>query len=475
MATLFGLTLVTLAVGVSIWRFLPRASDPTDMAITHTVERGLFVYDVVERGEVESSSNVEVRCEVKAQKTSGMTILEVIDEGTLVEEGDVLVQLDSSGLEQDLVQQQIACNAAEAAMITSRNTFEAAQIAKREYMEGTFHQEEQTIQSEIFIAEENLRRAQEYLVYSTRLAARGYVSPQQLEGDRFAVEKAKTELDTGQTKLRVLQEYTQPKMLKELDSNIRSAEAAWKADENSYKLELTRMQELELQIEKCTLRAPQAGQAIHANRSSRRGDSEFIVEPGSTVREGQTIIRLPDNSKMQVKAKVNESRITDLSEELPVTIRIDAFGDKTFEGVVTTVNEYPEPTSWFSSQVKEYATFVKILDVDPNLKPGLTAQVTIHVANIPDALRVPLQAVYEHGRQTYCFARSGDGWEAKKVSVARDNDKFALIDDGIAEGDVVALNPARLLDYVELPALTDTPRGGRPPQGRPGRRPPSAA
>ena len=171
------LVLIAGGVGFGVYQFMPDRSAKGPTIITHTVQRGTFAYDVVERGEIESSDNIEVRCEVKAQKSSGMTILEVVDEGKMVEAGEVLVRLDASSLEQDKLQQQIKCNSQEAAMITSRNDFEAAEISKKEYVEGTFEQEEQTIQSEIFISEENLRRAQEYLNYSERLSARSYVTP----------------------------------------------------------------------------------------------------------------------------------------------------------------------------------------------------------------------------------------------------------------------------------------------------------
>ena len=40
-----------------------------------------------------------------------------------------------------------------------------------------------------FVAKENLRRAEEYLVYSKKLSAKGYVSEAQLEADQFSVEK----------------------------------------------------------------------------------------------------------------------------------------------------------------------------------------------------------------------------------------------------------------------------------------------
>ncbi len=452
------IVLIASGIGYGAWKLIPSGAAEGPEVITCAVELGTFEYDVVERGEVESSSNVEVRCEVRAQKSSSITILDVVDEGTNVQPGDVLVRLDSSGLEQDLIQQQINCNSAEAQMITAKNNFEAAQIAMKEYVEGTFFQEEQEIQGEIFIAEENLRRAKEYLAYSERLSARGYVTPQQLEGDRFAVEKARTELKAAKTKLRVLQEYTKPKTLKQLESDIKSAEAAWKADESSQKLELAKLKDIEVQIEKCVLRAPQAGQVIHANETGRRGDSEFIVEPGASVREGQAIIRLPESGKMQVKAKVNESRITDLQEGLLATIRIDAFGDKTFQGKVIRVNEYPEPNSWYSSQVKEYGCFIQILDVDDTLKPGLTAEATIHVTHVKNATKVPVQAVHEHGRKTYCMLHLGETkWEARELKIAANNENFVLVESGVQAGDIVAMNPRAVLEFVDLPAIVDEP------------------
>ncbi|MEM8680289.1 MAG: HlyD family efflux transporter periplasmic adaptor subunit [Planctomycetota bacterium] len=460
--------LVLLVVGggavAAIARFMPLAAGPTTNVITHTVQRGDFEHNVVERGEVESSANVEVRCEVKARGSGGIAILDVIDEGTEVQAGDVLVQLDSATLEQELVQQQITCNTTEAQMVEARNTYEAAQIAKKEYIEGTFEQESQQIQSEIFIAEETLRKAAEYVGYSERLAARGYVTSQQLEGDSFAVEKAQTELDTAKTKLRVLQEYTKPKMLKQLDSDIKSAEARWKSEQSSYELETSKLKEIEEQITKCTLVAPQAGQVVYANTQGGRRESEFLVEAGALVRESQVLIRLPDPSKMQVKAKINESRVTAVREGMKATIRLDAFGDSSVPGEVVRVNEYPEPTSWYSSQVKEYATFVRIDETISGIRPGLTAEVTIHANARQDALLVPVQAVFEHGRRTFVALQQGETWEAREIGAPLSSQKFVVAEQGLAEGDVVAMNPRKLIDQLDLPEIEETPP---PPPAKP--------
>lgn len=450
MATVIFVILLA-AVGYRRWRPSSNAADAR--ILTTLVTKGRFQHDVVERGEVKSSNNVEVRCGVKSRNTAGTAIIEVVPEGTLVAEGDIIAKLDATALEQELVQQRITCNTKEAAMIDARNTFEAAEIAKKEYVEGTFFQEEQTIKGEILIAEENLRRAEEYIKYSERLAARGYVTSQQMEGDRFAVEKAQTELDTAQTKLRVLREYTRPKMMKQLDSDIKSAEALWKSEQSSFDLESSKLADMEQQIQFCTIRAPQAGIVIHANERSMRGDSEFVVEPGTLVRENQVIFRFPDSANMHVLAKINEARVTLVREGMTANVRLDAFGDEIFKGKVTKVSEYPEPSGWFSSQVKEYATEVQILDPPAKIRTGLTAEVTIHVEAVDDAKLVPMQAVIERNRRFYSILREDDTWRAEPLRILASNEKFVMFEGQLEPGQTVALNPRDLLERVKFPDL----------------------
>ena len=83
------------------------------------------------------------------------------------------------------------------------------------------------------------------------------------------------------------------------------------------------------------LYAPAAGVVVHANKfSSRGGNAEFVVEPGATVRERQTIIRLPDPSQMQVECKINESRITLIREGMAAKISVDAIPGMKLKGRV---------------------------------------------------------------------------------------------------------------------------------------------
>ncbi|HTN76339.1 MAG TPA: efflux RND transporter periplasmic adaptor subunit [Pirellulaceae bacterium] len=436
------------ALGLGVWWYWSRNTQRVTIdPLTTQVINAPFDHTVVEQGEVESSMNVEIRCAVKSRNAGGTDILWVIPEGTIVEAGQELVKLDSSALEQERDQQKITCNTTLATKVQSQNTYEAAAIARTEYLEGTFKQEKQLIQSEIFVAEENLRRADQYAKFSERLALKGYVTTPQLEGDRFAVSKAKSDLELAKTKLFVAENYTREKMLRTLESDIVSAKAKWDADEESYKLELKKLADMEQQVAGCVIKSPQAGQVVYANvPNSRGGTAEFIVEAGSKVREGQAILRMPDTRKMQVKAKINESRVTFVRPGQPVTIKIDALDGAVLNGTVKRVSSFAEPTSFFGSNTKQYGTEITILDPPSNIRTGLTAEVNIQIEYANQALQVPVQAVLENAGKTYCLINDGNRWVPQEITIGSTNDKFIRVESGLSAQQIVAANPRQHLE-----------------------------
>ena len=107
-----------------------------------------------------------------------------------LEEGDVVVKLDSSALELERDTQKIACNTSHALKEQAKNNFDAAVEAKREYLEGTYEQERKLILNELFLAEEKLRRAKLSYDSGVDLVTKSLVTELQLEGDLVALEKA---------------------------------------------------------------------------------------------------------------------------------------------------------------------------------------------------------------------------------------------------------------------------------------------
>jgi multidrug efflux pump subunit AcrA (membrane-fusion protein) len=430
------------------------SSDSSDEEniLLHTVNRGDFELTLTERGEVEAFDVTEIRSLVKSNNTSGNAILRIVPEGTKVKKGDFLVELDSSSLVTLRTSQQILVNDAQAAEVEAHNNYDVAVITKREYLEGTYLQDRQAIESELFVAEENLNRAKEYFAYSQKLASKGYVNENQLEADRFAVSKANKDLDAAKTKLKVLDEFTKQKQASTLDSAILIAKAKWEAAQNSDKLEVDKLKDIDDQIAKCTMTAPQDGIVKYAHVSDGRGDQQFIVDEGTMVRERQVIIKLPNADSMRVNITVNESLVQYLAPGMAADIRPVGY-DRVLHGTVEKVNQYAEPTGWRQANVKEYKAFVHIDDASADLRSGMTASVTVHCANVPNAMQVPVQAMYAHGPKFFCFVYDHGRWNAREVKAGPTNDKTFVIESGLNEGDQVAMNPRAYLANVSLPNL----------------------
>ncbi|WP_197528504.1 efflux RND transporter periplasmic adaptor subunit [Aeoliella mucimassa] len=444
---------IAAVVGGIYWYRSSGDNGSADHLVLHDVERSDFVLSITERGELEAAGVTEIRSEVKTQNQPGLAILRVVPEGTHVKAGDFLLELDSSALEAEQTTQQNAVNLAEATVVETRNLYETALIAKQEYIEGTYIQERQVIESEVFVAEENLNRAREYYQFSKKLAAKGHINELQLEADKFAVDKSVKELDAAKTKLTVLDNYTKPKMVKQLDSDIVITEAKWGSAKKSYELELAKLQEVEDLIAKCTIYAPKDGVVIYNNDVDRHGNEDWIVEEGAEVRERQVVFRLPDSSAMRVELKINEALVQYVKQGMPATIVPIGLDGLELHGSVTTVNRYAEPGGWMRADVKEYKAFVSIDEEVPGLRSGMTASVTVKCDYIPDVLMVPVQAIHPHGSDYYCLVRSGNKWEARKVKCGPTNSEYFVVEDGLEAGEKVSMNPREYIAAVDLPDL----------------------
>ena len=431
---------------------LPESEPP----LLSEVIRGPYEYDVLEQGEVESTNNVEVRCDVKSRSGGGTstTILDVITEGSQVDAGEWLITLDASSLQEERSRQRIVVNTSEAMTIQAEAEFEISNIARTEYLEGTFVQEEKTILNEIYVAEDTLKKMLLELHSAERLLAKGLVTDLQLDAQRFTVAKAQNELDAANTKLKVLRDYTRKKMLTQLDSDIKATRVKWQNEQDSHTEEKSKLEEIEDQIVKCTIKAPQAGVVVYANVNSGRSN-EFIVEPGSPVRERQVIIRLPDPNHMQVKAKINEARINLVQPHQPVSIRIDALGDENLRGEVIKVNRYAEPGHWWRSTSKEYATTIRIIDPPAGILSGLTAEVRIHIEQSHEMLQLPMESVYEQNGRVFCLVQNGSKFETAEISVSSANNTTVAIqeptDERLTPGAKVVANARKNLDLFNLP------------------------
>jgi HlyD family secretion protein len=465
-ATVILLVIVCLVIALGVFAFVTVKTALSQNQVAsfkfRQVENGLFKHTVIESGVIESSQNIDIICNVRS-RAGGVQIIWVIDEGSQVVKGDKLVELDTTTLEDSLQQQKLTMNRANSTRISADAAVRRATIARQEYLEGTFKQNEQIIESNILIAKQNLSTALDKAAFSERLAAKGFVTQQQLQADRFAVKRANLDMALKESELLTLREITQRKMLVGFDADIETAKATKQTEEKNYLEEEKQQTEIQQQIENCMIYAPDDGQVVYANQQSSRGGAEFIVEAGATVRERQSIIKLPDPEQMQVKAKVNEGRIAFIRKGQRVDVVVGALEGQTLQGVVSKVNKYPEATSWFNSEVKEFATYIKILDPPDAIRTGLTAEVEMLVNTMANQMIVPVQTLHEDQEQAFCLVKRpydstnplhsqemggkhGDvgaeySVEIVEIEYAASNNKFLAITKGLEAGDMVVMNP----------------------------------
>ena len=128
----------------------------------------------------------------------------------------------------------------------------------------------------------------------------------------------------------------------------------------------------------CKIRSPVDGVVI-----------ERAVELGQTVASSfntPTIFQIAnDLTKMQIDAAVAEADIGGVIEGQAVDFTVDAYPTRTFHGVVTQVRNSPTTVN----NVVTYDVVVGVTNADYKLKPGMTANVSIIVAERDDALRLP--------------------------------------------------------------------------------------
>ena len=437
LAVVFGVVLVGGAGYAASLAFKTADTGPRPSALTHTVQRGEMLVTVTEDGNVESARNVEIKCQV----AGGSAILSIVKDGNEVKQGDKLVELDASALEDQINAQKITFEKARSAMVQAEKDFQVAEISVKEYLEGTYKKEIQDAEAQITIAMENLRTSQNVLQHSQRMFRKGYISSLELEGQQFSVQRSQLELDSARTAKDVLENFTKVKMMEDLESKVETAKAKMESEKAAFALEESRLKRLEDQKGYCVITAPQDGMVVYANEQSggmRGGQQGPQIEEGATVRERQTILRLPDLSQMQVKVAVHETKVEQLRIGMRARIRIL---DRELQGAVSSIANQPEPTSFFSASVKEYGTIVKIDGQPAGLRPGMTSEVEILVAHLKDVLTLPVAAVVEQRGKYFCWVTTAGKTERRSLVLGLNNDQFVEVKDGVAAGDQVLLNP----------------------------------
>jgi HlyD family secretion protein len=454
---LLGILALAVVIGGTTVYSVPAISKPLKNLIaggraepiTVPVHYGPLPITVIDKGNLESSANQDAYAQVEGQTT----IIFILPEGQRVKKGELVCELDSASLRDQLVNQQITTKSSAAAYENAKLTREVAEIAVKEYVEGIYVQDMQTVEGEIKLAESDLSRSEDRLDWARRMFDKGYVSLATKNSEELTLKKARFALEQAQSKKKVLTEYTKPKTIKELQSEVEKTRSDELAKKATMELENTKEKKLEKQIAACKITAPSEGLVVYANDPTRAFMSNAPqIEEGATVRERQKIFSLPDISKMQVNTKVHESQIEKITRGLKARIRVESAADQLLEGTVEAVNALPDTTNMFSSDIKVYTTKIRIDVPSAGLRPGMSAEVEILVDRKEHVLSVPVQAIIQFKGKDHVTKKVGDRYEQVEVELGANNEKYVEVTKGLSDGDLVVMDPVGLMTDGEKQA-----------------------
>ena len=429
------------ASGAAFW---PASSNRNHRFLTHTIHRGTLTVSVTEQGTLESSNNTEIKCKVRGFST----VTYVVPTGTVVEEGQELVRLDTKVIEEQHSLTKTNTYIAQATLAQTEANVEKAKIAIDAYEQGRFKSQLQALEKELAAHKRNLRTARKMYERSKSLFRQGYVTDLEVEGNGFTVTQAELELKVKETEIRVLREFTRKMQLETLRGNKTASESKLAADQAGLAMEIKRRDRAAQELEDCVIRAEKSGLVIYPSAASWKSTPD--ITEGATVRKDQVLLLMPDLSQMQVKLGIHESVVDRVRPGLQAIVTLPG---RTLKASVSEVASVTRPAGWWTGNVVKYDTIIE-LPSDAGLKPGMSAEVEVILAVHRDVLLVPVAAVVETADGVFCWVEGDEEPQKRRIELGDSNDIFIEVLAGLNEGEGVILNPASILEEAEDDALT---------------------
>jgi HlyD family secretion protein len=307
----------------------------------------------------------------------------------------------------------------------------------------------------------DLKVKEDTAAHSRRLAEKQFITRNELERDELEFQSQASKVNIAWNDLELLINYTLQRDKIEFRQNLENAElevarvaasndAERKnsqfdidAKQKEFEIASDRLATLRRQIDNSIIYSPGDGLVVYSKVSRGRGDSE-PVEEGTSVRQYQTIIILPDNSQLKCRIKVQEAMVEKVRRGMPAHISAEVRPNDVLTGRVTYVAPVADSASrWSGNDKKVYTTDVLLDGVnrDESLKAGMKAAATITVDTVPDVITVPIQAVRRDRAVNYIWKSTPKGPVAVAIKVGANNQEKVVILEGVEEGEKIFRTP----------------------------------
>jgi len=397
------LLLAAAGGGYAVWR---RGSTTVVEVPVAAVRRGEFVLSVRTRGEIRSVRSIILN----APQVPEPRIVRLAESGKPIKKGDVVVEFDTAAQEQYYLERATSVRTADSQIVQTQASHRIVNE-----MDGM----------NLMQAEYNLERA--------KLEASKAEILSEIEGakNRINVGISEGELNQVQTTIhsrKISQSADLERLGEQKGKSIRDADRA-----KGY-------------LSKMVIRAPIDG-IVNVLPNFRSGGTWGQMPPpfkeGDRAWTGAAIAEIPDLSEMRLELKMEEVDRGRLRIGQAVLVRVDAIPDKEF----TAVLEWISPIAtlvwkgWRESE-KVFPAYAPLRQLDPRLRPGMSASAEIVIEKQPGVLLIPARASFLHQGKPAVYVQRGQQFDIRPIEVGQRNDNEIIVVRGLREGERVALeNP----------------------------------
>lgn len=286
---------------------------------------------IVETGELQAVKSSVVVVPAIPGFWDYVQVINLEKEGTSVEKGDVIGEIDKSKVVQRLEQKKSEL---------------AIELSNQEKLKAEQETRLKQLLAELQIAESNLQSAivdtQRVVFESETRKKKQYLN---LKKNQISLRKTKVKIESA-------------KIIQEEEMRIQKIKIQQLKTDSTY---------AERALDMFTLRAPTDGMVEYC-RSWFTGKK---VNIGDNAYPTMPVISLPDLSKMKVLTSVNETDINKIHIGQKVNIKLDAFPRKVFKGNITSISNTVRNKER-DSKIKVFFVEVLLESADKILKPGMT-------------------------------------------------------------------------------------------------------
>lgn len=238
------------------------------------------------------------------------------------------------------------------------------------------------------------------------------------------------------------------RVLAELEQDVKSRSASNQAsillaEEKRNKAKLA-MEQAQSNIDKMRVMAPMDGLVALEKNEGATGGFFFSgmslpeYREGDQVEPGRTVGQVIDPNGMELVAKVGERERNRIKEGQSADIQLDALPGTTFHGTVKTVAGNSSRRFWDDDTSSKFEVAITLASVDPWMRPGLTAHISINSDPRKNVVYVPRLALFLKDNKRVVYVRKGSNFETREVKIQAENESRAAI-EGIDTGTEIAL------------------------------------